>query len=163
MEQKKINAKAGVIVFIVFVVGAVLLGLLLLNKGDGPVAGMILSNKPIPDAKAYQAVAEQPQDGVYQVVSNAYNQFQVDYQTTAPAERELVATVYFVECPAGSAFTGRWEKDGATLAESTAQMRTEPYGVLSFSLDPAQITAGDYSFVLSDEAGELLRQPFQVE
>lgn len=163
MEQKRMSKKAGLIALIVFVVGAVLLGLLLLNKGDGPVTGMILSNQPIPDAAAYKAAEEAPGKDVYLVVSNAYNQFQVDYQTSIASGNPLVATVSFVECPAGSAFTGSWLKDGEPLTTSTAQTETEPYGVLSYSLEGAMVTTGDYTFVLSDASGELFRQAFRVE
>ncbi len=163
MEQKRMSKKAGVIALIVFVVSAVLLGLLLLNKGDGPVTGMILSSQPIADSTAYKATAEAPDETVFLVVSNAFNQFQVDYTVPISSGVPLVATVSFVECPAGTAFTGSWLKDEKPLAASTAQTKTEPYGVLSFSLDGAMATTGDYTFVLSDESGELFRQAFRVE
>ena len=163
MEQKRMSKKAGVIALIVFVVGAVLLGLLLLNKGDGPVTGMILSSQPIADSAAYKATAEAPDENVYLVVSNAFNQFQVDYTVPISGGNPLVATVFFVECPAGTEFTGSWVKDGKTLATSTAQTETEPYGVLSFPLEGAMVATGDYTFVLSDAGGELFRQAFRVE
>ena len=163
MEQKRMSKKAGVIALTVFVVGAVLLGLLLLNKGDGPVTGMILSSQPIADSAAYKGTAEAPDETVYLVVSNAFNQFQVDHQSTIAGGVPLVATISFVECPAGTVFTGSWLKDGEPLAASTAQTETEPYGVLSFSLEGAMVTTGEYTFMLSDESGELFRQAFRVE
>lgn len=163
MEQKRMSKKAGVIVLIVFVVGAVLLGLLLFNKGDGPVTGMILSGQTIADSAAYKAAAEAPDENVYLVVSDAFNQFQVDYTVPISGGNPLVATVSFVECPAGIAFTGSWLKDDEPLTASAAQTETEPYGVLSFSLEGAMVTTGDYTFVLSDASGELFRQAFRVE
>jgi len=163
MEQKRMSKKAGVIALLVFVISAVLLGLLLLNKGDGPVTGMILSSQSFADSAAYKTAAEAPDETVYLVVSNAFNQFQVDHQSTIASGVLLVATVSFVECPTGTAFTGSWLKDGEPLFGSAGQTETEPYGVLSFSLESTMVTTGDYTFVLSDESGELFRQAFRVE
>ena len=162
MEKKRMGKKATITTLIVLIACAVLIGALLLNKSDGPVTGMILSDMPIADAEAYSDAAEAQGDGVYLVVSNAFNKFQTDYQSAISAGSELYASVYFVECPAGSVFTAKLLRDGALVSEQKGVLETGPYGVVSYSLGAEVTAAGAYVFELYDGDELLFTQTFTV-
>jgi hypothetical protein len=163
MEKKRMGKKATITTLVVLIACAVLVGALLLNKSDGPVTGMILSDMSIADAEAYSDAAEAQGDGIYLVVSNAFNKFQTDYQSAIPAGSELYANVYFVECPAGSAFTAKLMNDGVPVLEQEGILETGPYGVFSYSLGAEAASVGNYVFELYDGEELLLTQTFTVE
>lgn len=162
MEKKRMGKKATITTLVVLIACAVLIGALLLNKSDGPVTGMILSDMPIADAEAYSDAAEAQDDGVYLVISNAFNKFQTDYQSAISAGSELYASVYFVECPAGSTFTAKLLRDGALVSEQKGVLETGPYGVVSYSLGAEATAAGAYVFELYDGDELLFTQTFTV-
>ena len=58
MEKKRMGKKTAITMLVALIVCAVLVGMLLLNKSDGPVSGMILSEMPIADAEAYSSANE---------------------------------------------------------------------------------------------------------
>ncbi len=163
MEKQRMGKKVTITTMIALVVCAILIGALLMNKSDGPVTGMILSDMPIADADAYSNAAETKGEGVYLIVSNAFNKFQTDYQYAISHGEELYASVYFVECPAGSEFTAKLLKDGALVSEQTGVLATNPYGVVSYSLGAEATTAGDYVFELYDGDELLFTQAYTVE
>ncbi len=163
MEKKRMGKKTAITMLVALIVCAVLVGMLLLNKSDGPVSGMILSEMPIADAEAYSSANEAHGDGIYLVVSNAYNKFQTDYQAAIPAGSELYANMYFVECPAGSAFTTKLLKDGALVTEQEGVLKTGPYGVVAYSLGTQASQAGTYIIELYDGENLLFTQTYIVE
>lgn len=163
MEKKRMGKKAAITALIGLIACAILLGALLLNKGDGPVTGMILSGAPVADAEAYADAAEQRGDDIFLVVSNAFNKYQTDYQSAIPAGSELYASVYFVECPAGSVFTAKILNDGTAAFEQEGTLETGPYGVICYSLDGETLSAGDYVFALYDGEEQIFSQPFTLE
>lgn len=163
MEKKRMGKKAAITALIGLIACAILLGALLLNKGDGPVTGMILSGAPVADAEAYADAAEQRGDDIFLVVSNAFNKYQTDYQSAIPAGSELYASVYFVECPAGSVFTAKILNDGTAAFEQEGTLETGPYGVICYPLDGETLPAGDYVFALYDGEEQIFSQPFTLE
>ena len=163
MEKKRMGKKAAITALVGLIACAILLGALLLNKGDGPVTGMILSGAPVADAEAYADAAEQRGDDIFLVVSNAFNKYQTDYQSAIPAGSELYASVYFVECPAGSVFTAKILNDGTAAFEQEGTLETGPYGVICYSLDGETLSAGDYVFALYDGEEQIFSQPFTLE
>ncbi len=163
MEKKRMGKKAAITALIGLIACAILLGALLLNKGDGPVTGMILSGAPVADAEAYADAAEQRGDDIFLVVSNAFNKYQTDYQSAIPAGSELYASVYFVECPAGSVFTAKILNDGTAAFEQEGTLETGPYGVICYPLDGETLSAGDYVFALYDGEEQIFSQPFTLE
>lgn len=163
MEKKRMGKKAAITALVGLIACAILLGALLLNKGDGPVTGMILSGAPVADAEAYADAAEQRGEGIFLVVSNAFNKYQTDYQSAIPAGSELYASVYFVECPAGSDFTAKILNDGTAVFEQEGTLETGPYGVICYPLDGETLPAGDYVFALYDGEEQIFSQPFTLE
>ena len=163
MEKKRMGKQAAITALVGLIACAILLGALLLNKGDGPVTGMILSGAPVADAEAYADAAEQRGDDIFLVVSNAFNKYQTDYQSAIPAGSELYASVYFVECPAGSDFTAKILNDGTAVFEQEGTLETGPYGMICYPLDCETLPAGDYVFALYDGEEQIFSQPFTLE
>jgi len=162
MEKKPMGKKTALAVLGAVIVLAVLLGLLLMNKGDGPVTGMLLTDRVVASAQAYSDAAKKQGDGVYLVVSNAFNQFQEDYKAAIPEGRDLYATVYFVECPQGSTFTGKWVKEGHVIQEEKGTLPTGPQGIISYLLGGENATAGIYTFELYDGDQKIFEKTFQI-
>lgn len=155
--------KTSISVMIVLIALAIFLGVLLVNKGDGPVMGMMLAEQVSADTDSYDNMAKTRNDGVYLVISVAYNKFRKDYETSVPKEKDLYALIHVVECPKGSEFTGKWIKDGKEIKTDTARLTTEREGVLSYLLDANEIEAGNYSFLLYNGDTKILEQAFSVK
>lgn len=157
------NKKTAITVLAVFVAAAILLGLLFVNNGDGPVAGMILADKAIESTEFYDDAAKTHEDGIYMVVSNAFNKFQEDYKSNIPEMKDLYAIIHFVECPKGSTFTGKWLTEGKVTREDKGTLPTGPEGVISYKLDGSSVVKGNYIFELYNEDRKIFEKAFSVE
>lgn len=155
--------KTAVVVLVVVIIAALVLGFLLLSKGDGPVMGMVLADRAMENTDAYNAAARAHGDGIYLVVSNAFNKFREEYKTDVPQGKDLYAVIYFVECPQGSSYTGKWVKDNAVLQEETKTLPTGPQGVISYMLDKSSAAKGNYTFELYDGNTKIFEKSFSVE
>ena len=125
--------------------------------------GMILANRTIEDTTAYSDAAKVHEDGTYIVISNAFNQYQTDYETSIPLGEDLYAILYFVECPQGSEFTGKWIKDDIVIKEGNGILTTGPAGVISYTLGGESIvTGGNYTFELYDGDKMIFEYTFSV-
>jgi len=161
--NKIMNKKTAVSVLIIFVAAAILLGLLLVNKGDGPVMGMIIADKAMENVDAYNDAADTQGAGIYLVVSNAFNKFQEDYQAKIPENNDLYAAIHFVECPKGSEYSGKWIKDGNLIQKDNGTLLTGPEGVISYKLDGDSVVKGSYTFELYDGDKKMFEKTFSVE
>lgn len=161
--EVNMKKKTAITVLVVILIGAILLGFLLLNKGDGPVMGMVLADTAIENAKAYDAAAQAQGDGVYLVVSSAFNKYQEDYKTDIPQGNDLYATIHFVECPKGSKFTAKWMKEGTVIEEDIGTLLTGPEGVIAYKLDGDNVVSGSYTFELYGGDGKIFEMTFSVK
>lgn len=157
------NKKTVITVLTIFVLAAIFLGALLVNKGDGPVAGMILADKAMENTDIYTNAAKTHNDGIYLVVSNAYNKLQEDYKTNVPENKDLYLTIHFVECPKGSEFTGKWLMEEKLIKEEKGTLTTDAEGVISYLLDGSSVVKGQYVFELYDGDRKLFEKEFFVE
>lgn len=155
--------KTSIIVLVIFIVLAILIGYVLVNKGDGPVAGLILADSALGDADSYQIAEEMPGQETYLVAINAYNKVEENYKTRIPELKDLYANFHLVECPKGSKFTGKWLNDNKVLKEDTATLTTDTEGVVSYMLDGDHVKKGDYRFELYDGEREIFEMAFSVE
>ncbi len=162
MNKKPMGKKTAIIVLAVVIAAAIFLGFILVNKGDGPVTGMILAEKAIENTQAYSNAAMEHGNGVYLVVSNAFNKFQEDYKADILEGQSLYGTIYFVECPQGSEYTGKWVKDGNVIAEEKGTLSTGPKGVISYMLNEDSVTKGSFTFELYDENSKIFEYTFLV-
>ena len=163
MSKKPMSKKAAVLILVIVMAAAVFAGIVLLNRGDGPVMGMILSGGEIADTGAYTDAEKTHDNGTYLVVSSAFNQYQADYEADIPEGETLYAAVHFVECPQGSAFTAKWSRDGAVIAQEDGILSTGPEGVISYILDGAEVIGGSYTFVLYRDGDSLFEYSFSVK
>jgi len=163
MDKKSMKRHTAITVLIVIIAGAVLLGFLFLNKGDGPVTGMILADRAVENTETYNTTAKTHDDGIYLVVSNAFNKFQEDYKADIPENNDLYVTVHFVECPQGSEYTGKWIKSGIVIHEENRTLPTWPEGVISYMLDGPSVVKGTYTFELYNGNGKIFEKTFSVE
>ena len=155
--------KTAVVVLVFVIIAALILGFLLLSKGDGPVMGMVLAGSAIENTDAYNDAVQAHGNGIYLVVSNAFNKFREEYKIDVPQGKDLYAVIYFVECPQGSEYTGKWVKDGAVLQEETKTLPTGPQGVISYMLDKGSAAKGSYTFELYDGNAKIFEKSFSVE
>ncbi|MEX1378308.1 MAG: hypothetical protein AB1Z23_12660 [Eubacteriales bacterium] len=155
--------KTTITVLAIFIVAAIFLGLLLVNKGDGPVMGMMLADKAMADTQSYNDSAQAQGDDVYLVLSNAFNKYQEDYKADIPKGDDLYAAVYFVECPQGSEYSCKWIKDDTTIKEETGVLKTGPQGVISYMLDGEKVEQGIYIFELYNGDSKIFERTFSVE
>ena len=156
------NKKTSITVLIAVIAAAVFLGFVLLNKGDGPVMGMMLSSGPVESIEEYEDAAEASGESVYMTVSKSIGKFQEDFGQSIPAGKDLYAAVYFVECPEGSQYTAKWIKDGSIAAEETGTLATGPKGVISYMLEGSLTAAGSYAFELYDGENIIFEKTFEV-
>lgn len=163
MNNKSMSRKTAITVLIIIVVAAIFMGLLLVNKGDGPVMGMILADNAMEDIETYDSAAKMHADGIYLVVSNEFNKFEEEYNADIPENKELYITIHFVECPKGSEYTGKWIKDGKVIQENNGTLPTGPEGVISYLLDGDSVVKGGYTFELYDGDRKVFEQSFSVE
>ncbi|MBN2879484.1 MAG: hypothetical protein JXN65_07625 [Clostridia bacterium] len=157
------NKKTSTTVLTLFIIGAIFLGLLLVNKGDGPVMGMILAENPIENTADYNKSAQEQSEGTYLVLSNAFNKYQEDYSTSIPEGSPLYASVHFVECPQGAQYTGKWIFEGELLKEETGTLSTGPEGVISYMLEGGKVAKGSYTFELYDGDKKVFERNFSVK
>jgi len=157
------NKKTAIFVLTILVAAAIFLGFMLVNKGDGPVTGMIMANRALENMEIYNDAAGTKDDGIYLIVSNAFNKFQEDYQAEIPESNDLYAAIHFVECPKGSEYTGKWMKDGNLLQEDNGTLLTGPEGVISYKLDGDSVVKGSYTFKLYDGDKKMFEKTFSVE
>lgn len=155
--------KTTITILVIFIIAAIFLGLLLVNKGDGPVMGMMLSDRNIEDTQSYNDGAQTQGDGTYLIVSNAFNKYQEDYKSDIPQGDDLYAAVYFVECPQGSEYSCKWVKNGVTIKEDTGVLKTGPQGVISYILDGDKVEQGSFVFELYDGSKKIFEKEFSVE
>jgi hypothetical protein len=159
--QKVMGKKTAFIVLAAVIGMALLLGFVLINKGDGPVTGMILSSEAQATAQAYDDTAKTRGD-VFLVVSNAFNRFEEDYRTEIPLAKDLYATVRFVECDVGTLFTARWMKDGALVFAQEGTLTTPQQGVIAYRLAGEYATVGNYTFTLYRGETKIFEKTFQI-
>ena len=163
MSKKPMSKKTAIIVLAIVIAAAIFLGFLFLNKSDGPVMGMLLADKPVKDIDAYTDVEKTPGDGIYQVVSPAFNKYNVDYESDIPQGEDLYATVHFVECLKGTEYTARWLKDGEVINEEKEALTTEPTGVISYMLEAESVSGGSYTIEIYDGDRKIFEYAFLVE
>jgi len=157
------NKKTSVIALGILIAAAILLGLLLINKGDEPVAGMILSDKALDNLDVYHSAEQLHGDGIYLVVSKAFNKFREDYKAGIPEGKDLYITIYLIECPKGSEFTIKWLKDGKVIKDEIGILSTEATGVISYMLDESSVVKGIYGIEIYDGDKRIFDKEFSVE
>ena len=161
--NKTMNKATTVIVLAIMIILALFLGFLLVNKGDGPVSGMILADKGIGSTEDYNNVKETKEAGVFLIVTNEFNEFREAYQSNILVDQDLYATVYFVECPKGSEFIGKWVQDDTVIDEQTKALTTEPEGVMTYVLAGENVVQGSYTFELYEGERLVFEKTFSIE
>lgn len=155
--------KTAIIFLVIIIIIAIFLGFLLVNKGDGPVMGMVLADRAMENTEAYDDAAQTQGDGIYLVLSKAFNKYKEDYKTDIPEGNDLYAVIYFVECPQGSEYAGKWIKDDTVIKEDVGRLTTGPKGVISYMLEGDSVVSGSYIFELYDGDGKIFEKSFSVE
>ncbi len=154
--------KAAITALIGLIACAILLGALLLNKGDGPVTGMILSGAPVADAEAYadaQNSAGTASFWSYPMRSQLPNGLSIRH---SGRKRALCIRV-LCGMPGRLRVYAKILYDGTAAFEQEGTLETDPYGVICYPLDGETLPAGDYVFALYDGEEQIFSQPFTLE
>ncbi|WKY43214.1 hypothetical protein Q5O14_11135 [Eubacteriaceae bacterium ES2] len=155
--------KTAITVLVIIIIGAMFLGFLLVNKGDGPIMGMVLGDTAIESTEAYDKTVQELGDGIYLVLSSAFNKYQEDFSMVIPEGDDLYANLHFVESPQGSEFTGKWIKDGNIIGEEVGTLSTGPEGIISYMIDGNEVVEGSYAFELYDGDERIFEITFSIE
>lgn len=156
------SKKTSIIAITLLIAAAVFFGLVLVNKGDGPVVGMIMSDKMTVSVKDFETVNPSQDNGVYLILEKEYNKFNEKFITEIPAGKDLYANIQLVECPKGSKFTARWVTEGNTVKEETKELVTDQKGVASYVFDGNKVKSGNYTLELYDEGKKIFEYKFPI-
>jgi hypothetical protein len=157
------NRRTSIIALAVLIAAAVLFGLVLINKGDGPVMGMIISDKAIGDVENYKNTEAQQDQGTYMVLAKEFNKLNKKLEKRIPSGRDLYANVYVVECPKGTEFTAKWIMDGKNIKEETRAAAEDARSIVTYLLEGSNAKAGGYTFELYKEDHRIFSMEFSVE
>jgi hypothetical protein len=156
------NKKSSIISLTVLVVAAILFGIVLVNKGDGPVMGMVLADKVLTGEEDYEAVVGSRDAGVYLVLSNEMNKLKEKYKAEIPVGKDIFASVYFVECPKGASFKGKWILDGNVVYEETGILQSDKKGIVPYRLEAGKFKNGKCVFELYDGEKKIFGCTFDI-
>lgn len=157
------NRKTSIVALTLLIVGAVALGLLLLNKGDGPVSQVIIADRSIDTAQDFETAKSSDDSGVFIVLDKEFNKFKEDIRAGIPAEKDIYANVYFVECPKGSLFTAKWINEDKTVKEDIKELTTDKRGVVSFLLEGSKLGTGSCKFEIYSDGKKLFEYVFSAK
>ncbi len=157
------SKKTSIIAITLLIVAAVILGFIFVNKGDGPVMGMIISDKTIINVQNFQTAKSSQDSDLYMVLDKEINKFNEKAKTGIPAGKDIYANIYLVECPKGSQFTVKWIIEGKTIKEETKELSTNQRGVISYLLEGNKLKSGNYILELYSEDRKLFKYGFSVE
>ena len=136
------NRKTSAIALVLLVLTAILLGYVLVNRGDGPVQGVVLSDKAISAAQGFNNTVASPANGVYLILTDEFSKLSEKFKADIPAGKELYAAIHFVECTKGTQFTVKWIAGTETIKEETKELATDKEGVISYSLEGEKAKSG---------------------
>ena len=143
------DKRTSVFAVAILVVLAIIAGFILVNKGDGPVMGMVISDRTIENVEEYCDENFTNDSGLYVVVEKEYNKFKEKFKTEIPVGKDLYANIQIVESPKGSKFTAKWVNAGKTVKEETKELTADKKGTISYILDGDKTKSGKYTFELS--------------
>ena len=149
------SKKATIIAIAILIAAAVILGLILVNKGDGPVMGVIISDKALTDGSN--------DSGVYLTVNKEFNKFNEKVNSDIPADKDLYANFSLVECPKGSEFNIKWINNNQTVKEEILKLATDQKGTISYLLEASKAKSGNYSLELYNEGKKIFEHRFIIK
>ena len=157
------NKRTSIIAFAILVAAAVFFGFILVNKGDGPVTGMIISDKTLEDIESYKIQEKSHRSGNYMILAAEYNKFNEKFKSSIPMGKDLYFNISIVESPKGSSFTARWLSDGKAIKEETKELSINQRGVVSYILDSKLANKGSFTFELYYDSKKIFEKSFQIE
>lgn len=158
MDRKKTLIYLIILIFI-----AAVFGLILLNKGDGPVSGCILSNSSIETVELYKKAEDLKGDGIYGVMASERNKLVQKYNTEIPQDKELYENIYLVECRKGTKIKIKWVYDSNMIKEEEKALTEDQTGVISYQLEGSKVKSGTYCVEAYYEDKKILSQNFEVK
>ena len=69
-----------------------------------------------------------------------------DSQEEFETDKDIFASVYFIESPKGMGYTGRWYLDGTEVKSEQKEITTDENGVIVFSLEADKVKTGTLRF-----------------
>lgn len=156
------NKRTSAAVLGILILFALVFGFILVNRGDGPVMGMIISDRAIANAGDYKLL-ESSKEGVYLLLSSEFNCYKEKYITKIPSGKDAYFNVYFAESPKGSTYTAKWTLNGNSIKESSAVLPTDKKGVLPFLLEESLNIRGKYTFEIYNGKTKIFNTNFEIE
>lgn len=156
------SKKTSIITITLLIAAAVIFGLVFVNKGDGPIMGISMSDKVIVNVQDFKTINSSQDSGVYLILKKEYNKFTEKFTADIPAGKDLYANIHLVECPKGSRFTVRWITEGNTVKEETKELVTDQKGVISYAFDGNKVKSGNYTLELYTQGKKVFEYKFFI-
>lgn len=157
------NKKTAAIALVILIAAAIFIAIIFLNKGDGPIAGVFISDKAAADVSGYKSMNSARGNGFYLVWNKEFNSFKEKVESNIPAGKDLYANVHFVECMKGTRFTAKWIANGETVKEETSELLTNQQGIIAYLLEGNQASIGSYSLEIWKGDKKLFTRGFSIE
>lgn len=157
------NKKKSIIALAILVGIAVIFGFILVNRGDGPIMGMILSTKSVENEQEYKEIETAKNDGVYLVTSMESNKYVEKYKKDIPQNKDLYANIYLAECRQGSKFIIKWVYKNNVIKEEEKALGTDQKGVVSYRLEESKVKEGSYTIEIYFESKKIFTQNFNAK
>ena len=157
------NKKTSIIALSILVAAAVFFGYIFVNKGDGPVMGMIVSDRAIEDTRSYKLQESSPGKESYLILTTEFNKLTEKFKAEIPNGKNLYSNINIVECPKGLQFTAKWVSDNKSIKEETKPLTTNQSGIISYLLEANLANKGSYSFELYNEGKKIFEKNFKIE
>lgn len=157
------SKKSSIIAITLLIASALVMGLVLVNRGDGPVTGMIIADKAIANVQAFQSMKSSQDGSSYIILDKEFNKFSEKAKKVIPAGKDIYANVYFVECPKGSQFTAKWSSEDKLIKEEAKSLSTNQKGVIAYLLEGDKLKSGSYTLQLYSNATKIFEYEFSVE
>jgi len=84
-------------------------------------------------------------------------------QQSFEADKDIFASVYFIESPKGMEYTGKWYVDGTEVKTEQKEMTTDTHGVIAFSLEADKLKTGVLRFEIVYGDDVLLSKELTVQ
>lgn len=160
-EVIKMKKKQAIIALIILIVIAVFGGLILVNKGDGPVTGVMLSAKPAADENAFGKTEADKTNYLISVME--YNKFVEKYNTKIPENNDLYAHINLVECRKGIKVKVKWLLQNTAVKEEEKPLLTDQKGIISYELEGEKVKKGSYVIEIYYADKKILTENFIVD
>lgn len=157
------SKKVSLIILCVFIAIAVVFGLILVNKGDGPVMGTIISSIPIDSEQGYKNLENEKSKEVFIIRAEEINKLVEKYKKSIPQGKDLYVNLNLVECIKGTKIKVKWICNKSTVKEEEKTLLTDQKGIIWYKINGSMVIKGDYDVEGYIDNNKIFTENFNIE